>query len=583
MRIPQRVIDEIASRVSLVELVSDYISLERKGGRFWGLCPFHQEKTPSFSVSVDQNVFYCFGCGKGGNLFSFVQEMENLSFPEAVRHLGEKAGVEIPEEESPASNRRSTLTELYSRVAGSFHYILMHSDRARAARSYLDERGVSQEMIARFSLGYAPADKRWLYDFLGKHNYSQEFLDRSGLFSRRYRGLSFFVDRIMFPIRDRRGETVAFGGRSIGANEPKYLNSPDSEIFSKRSTLFGLHEGFAAIRKRRAFFLVEGYLDVIAFHQAGILNAVAPLGTAFTEDQLRLLRRYAERCVLVFDGDDAGVAAAGKGVATCERIGVEVDVALLPEGFDPGDYMRKSDYQSLENVLKNVTKGFTFVVQQALRRNDIRGAGGKESALRYLLPFVDIASSEVRKEAFLDEIADALQVDPRAVRTDYSGRRPAGSEAPAERSGTVSVSHDLYLMLAVAINRSEYGYVRKHVAAKDLQDTKALELYVALEECFREGETSMEALLTRISDEALKALLLERAAREEFAERGVEVIRDSVTRVKERTLGQKRDRVIAEMRKLERAQAGGNEIRSLLEEKMWIDAELQKLKRSSRE
>ena len=582
MRIPQHVIDAVSARISLVDVVSEYLTLQKKGSRYWGLCPFHQEKTPSFSVAETENVYYCFGCQKGGGLFSFVQDMENYSFPEAIRSLAEKAGIEIPEDEADGSSQRDSMLELHRRVTGSFHYILSNSDVARDARTYLDERGVTKETIDQFEIGYAHPDPRWLYDFLRKKNYSREFLSESGLFSKKYPEYGFFVDRIIFPIRTRRGDVVAFGGRSFGGREPKYLNSSDSPIFSKKNNLFGISEGLQTIRKSRSFVIVEGYLDVVALIQAGITNAVAPLGTSFTEEQAAMLRRFAENGHILFDGDDAGVRAAEKAVAACEKSGIECEVSILPGGRDPADYMRDHDSMALEKTLQNRRKGFIFILDQALQRNDIRVAGGKESALRYLLPFVDIASTEVRKEAFLDEIADALQVAPEAVRSDYRrigrGGRSVDRADGRKYERAETVSHDLYLMIAVAIHRSEFRYVRSRISVDDLQDEKARDVYVALEECLREEEMSFEAMLSHVQDETTKEMISIRTARAEFSEQGPKIIRDSVAQIKERSFKDRRERVVASLRMLEKKRADPQEIRGLLEETMWIDAELQKLK-----
>jgi len=583
MKIPQNVIEAVSAHLSLPDVVSGYLTLERKNGRMWGLCPFHQEKTPSFSVSQEDNLFYCFGCHKGGNLFSFVQEMENLTFPEAVRSLAERAGVAIPTDDSPETNRKAAYLELYTRVAGSLHYILVNSEEARVARTYLSDRGVNDQSTTSFQLGYAPADRNWLHEFLKGKNYSEEFLSSSGLFSRKQARRSLFSRRLMFPIRDRSGSTIAFGARALENEEPKYLNSPDTEIFSKRSSLFGLHASLPTIRKAKHFVVAEGYLDVIALHQDGVKKAVAPLGTSFTETQVALLHRYADSGLMLFDGDESGLRAAEKSVAACERAGIESEVVVLPDDRDPADYMRSNESDELQNVLKKAKKGFTFILEQSLLKNDIRGAEGREAVLRQLLPFIDIAHSEVRKQSFLEEIADALQVDPVAVRADYARRARRPTQSPVETSEPISISNDLYLMVAVALNRSEFGYVRANVAAEDLLDLSARELYVALEESFRREETSMNSLLSRISRPDLVQLLVEKSAKSEFAEGGAQIIRDSVTRIKERSLSRRRAEVTAKMRHLERGSPNSDDIRPLLEDKMWIDTELQKLKETTHE
>ncbi len=585
MRIPQSTLDQISERVSLTDVAQKYVALERKGDRYWGLCPFHNEKTPSFTVSPRENVFYCFGCQKGGTLFSFIMDIENLSFVEAVEVLAKEAGVELPRGRSDrGDDERSAMRELYGRVSGSFSYLLLNSKQASEARRYLLDRGVTTESVEKFNIGFAPGDRRWLYNFLLRKNYSQEFLDKSGMFSKRYKGLSLFSNRIIFPIRNRNGDTIAFGGRALGDTEPKYLNSPDTPIFNKRGTLYGLFESFAQIRKNRTFVVTEGYLDVIALHQADIGHSVAPLGTAFTENQAHILKRYADNGTLLFDGDDAGKTAAEKSVATCEKTGIQSEVVILPSDGDPGDYMRSGNYPELQKLLKLKQKGFTFILKRAVEHFDITDAGGKESALRYLIPYLDLISSEVRKESLLHEVADALGVDPSAVRNDYArtelkskfDRRETHATKPQKKG--IDVSHDLYLLLACAVNRDYFSIVRSAINAEDLTDGHAKELYIALEECFREEATSMDALLNHVEDEDLRRLITEKASGNEFSAHGKRLVSESVNRIKERSLKERREQLIRRNRELDRNGKSLSEIKIIQEEIMWIGEELEKLR-----
>ncbi len=281
MKIPDRIIDDIAQRLDIAEVVGDYVTLKPKGGRYWGLCPFHREKTPSFTVTPDKGVYYCFGCHQGGSIYSFVMEMEKLTFVEAVRFLAKKAGVEISwEEKTDHSDKRSAFLELYRRVAGSLHHILMNREIAERARNYLQARGFNQDILTFFQVGYAPAKRNWFYGFLQKKNYSEGFLKASGLFSQHDGRVNpYFRDRIIFPIVNTRGEVIAFGGRTLGNLEPKYLNSPETPFFRKGANLVGLNQAMKSIREEKNFILVEGYLDVLALKQCGIDNAVAHLGT----------------------------------------------------------------------------------------------------------------------------------------------------------------------------------------------------------------------------------------------------------------------------------------------------------------
>jgi len=311
-RIPEHVVQQIVSATDIVRIVGEYVRLEKRGARWVGLCPFHNEKTPSFGVNEDRAFFYCFGCKKGGDAITFIKEIEKCGYVEALERLAEKAGIAITYEgeedpaEARAAKERDSLLELYERLAGTFHHLLLSDRSGAAALSYARNRHLSDETIAAFRLGYAPADRGWLYRFLKSKAYSDDFLASSGLFSRNYATTSIFSDRLMFPICDIRGRVVAFGGRILSGDGPKYINSPETAIFKKHETLFGLNMAASSMRSSGEAILCEGYMDTIAFHAAGVSNAVAPLGTAFTESQASILKRYARVIILSFDSDEAG-------------------------------------------------------------------------------------------------------------------------------------------------------------------------------------------------------------------------------------------------------------------------------------
>ncbi len=581
MRIPESVINDISERLNMVEIVGSYVRLERRGNRYWGLCPFHNEKTPSFTLLPDLKGFHCFGCGKGGSMFSFIQEVENLTFVEAVEMLAEKAGINIPRQvESGYNKTREALNELYNRVAGSLHYILKNNDSAAPARAYLEKRGISTEIQDTFMLGYSPPEREWLYKFLLSKHYSGEFLAQSGLFSRNYAKTSLFWNRIMFPIRNARGEVVAFGGRLIEGDGPKYLNSPETEIFQKSKTLYGLHTSLPAIRKNRKFIVVEGYLDVIAFHRAGVGGCVAPLGTALTLEQVNVLKRYAGEGVLVFDGDDAGIKATVRALVVCEGAGIDCRVIELPEGRDPADIVERDGPEALKKMLEYPINGFTFVLRNAIKNSDISRAGAKESVVRQLLPILGEVQSEVRRETYIHELADALRVDPNSVQRDIFRLKTQGmtQRTADEESPVLRITPDLFLMLAVAANFHMFKDVRGRIGREDLEDEAARALFVSLEEAYRNEESSLDAILSRIDDERVRKALTERSASGEFGDNYVDIVSDSVERVRERRMTKKRRDVQTKIKTLEQGGGTMEEIRELLEEKMFLDSELEKIK-----
>jgi DNA primase len=348
-------IEEVNNRLDAVAVVEDYVHLEKRSGRYWGRCPFHaggQEKTPSFTVDPEKKMYYCFGCSKGGSIISFIMEMEKISYPEAIKTLASRMGIELVyewdgrkiEEAEAELGRKEQLFELYRRTSVTFHHFLTKKPEGRPVFDYIISRGVSEEMIERFRLGYAPADRNWLYGFLLGKGYSGDFLDNSGLFSSRYKGMPLFSNRLMFPIADRQGRTVAFGGRALpgavqtdGREPPKYINSPELETYKKGQTLFAFDLALPEIRKTGEVYIVEGYMDLIALHQAGITNTVAPLGTSFTGEQAKLLRRWAEKAILVFDSDAAGQNAAVKGILICRKNGLSCALTVPGRGIEEAD------------------------------------------------------------------------------------------------------------------------------------------------------------------------------------------------------------------------------------------------------
>ncbi len=586
MRIPESTLSEIQNRLDIAEVIGEYVPLSRRGGRYWGLCPFHQEKSPSFSVTPDKGVFYCFGCHKGGGLFQFVMDVEKLPWRDAVELLAKKAGVEIPQADAGEEGaRRETFLELYKRVAGSFHWLLGEGAQAEAARKYLASRGVSREIIDGFQLGFAPPEREWLHKFLLQKSYSGEFLAQTGLFMQGQRGStgSLFANRIMFPIANARGEILAFGGRALGDAQPKYLNSPETAFFRKGENLFGLDKAAASIRGAGAFVLVEGYMDVLAMHQADILNCIAPLGTALTESQVRLLKRYSHKGVVVFDGDDAGQKATMRAIEMLERQDLIAEVVELPGGQDPADFVQKGEIGKLKGFLESPRESFSHLVGKAVQRHDRLTAEGREGVRDFLFPFVAAVSSQVRADGYLSRIAEALEADVQAVRGDFAAwrskdrDRSRGRRQPeAEKPG--GLSSDLFLMVAVAAHPELYPVVRNGgVSLSDLDDEQARELFVALEESFRAEEMGLDALCARLESPALKDLVMRGAVSGEFDLNQEKMVRDGVRQVRQRELRKRIDQLGAEMRRAEREKPDAARMRDLLAEKMHLDDELAKL------
>ncbi|HDQ14198.1 MAG TPA: DNA primase [Sediminispirochaeta sp.] len=585
MRIPDRIIDEINRKIGIQEVVGDYVSLEQKGSRMMGLCPFHSEKTPSFSVTPEKNLFYCFGCHKGGNMFTFLMEIEHLSFVEAAQKLADRAGIEIPQSDYSDSQQseRGALLDLYGRIAGSFHYFLVEHQMGEEARHYLKKRGVAAPMWELFQLGYAPRDRYWLFRFLRSKNYSADFLAKTGLFSRKYPEVCLFSNRLIFTISDPSGQVIAFGGRSIDGGEPKYINSPETPIYQKRRALYGLHQALKGIREHGRVAVVEGYLDVIAFFQAQKPFAVAPLGTALTEEQVESLRRYTRKALLFFDDDRAGLKAAERGLELMEKEGMETRVVVPKGGQDPADIMLNEGSNSLHNMLNSALDGFEFLLQSTVARHGRGDANSKHRILASLAPFLHSVESEVKREAYIQQLANTLAVDPEAVRKDLRAilrgkqARVEGQKAVKEKDAK-KIGSDLFLMLVAVTNTGYFPRIRNSISLDSLSDPQARELYIALEEAYRNDELDIDHVIPKIEHEELQHLVFEKIATGEYELNTEELVKDGIKTVRRRALEKKRDEVISKIRNFDQQGAHRDALKDLLSEKMFLDEELNRFK-----
>jgi DNA primase len=432
----------------------------------------------------------------------------------------------------------------------------MKTERGKGPRRYLAGRGMDGRIMEEFSLGYAPADRGWLWGFLSQRNYTEEFLRQSGLFLESSRGgtMSLFAHRIVFPIANARGETIAFGGRALEDGVPKYLNTPETDYFRKGENLFGLDKSVKPIRTEGCFILVEGYMDLLALHQAGIHHVAAPLGTALTDMQVKILKRYASRAVLLFDSDAAGRKAAVRALELCERNGVEASVAEVSGDKDPADLMARGDAEAIRAAVRDAAPGFLWLLRGSLATHGCTSPEGRSRVCGDLFPLCAAADSRVRQESWLDMIADAIEVDRDAVRRDFRdsrARQPAPRDARRQASEEKrAVGPELFLMIAAALNRGAFEEVRRRgVGADDLDDAAARDLFLALEESYRAGDSSLAAVLSRLADEGLRTILREKASTDEFAMNPLRIVADGTRRIRLRSFERSRDRKIAELRR----------------------------------
>ncbi len=439
MRFPQTFIDDLRRQADIVRVISDYVTLKKKGTNWMACCPFHQEKSPSFSVSPSKDIFYCFGCGKGGSVFNFVMELERVSFPEAIRIVAEKAGVPLPamEDDKRFEVKRKEADEVIQLNGWALEFWereLQEGAEAKAAREYVEGRGISDETRQVFRLGYAPDSWDALGNYLKSKGATIAQIERSGLVVKKDAGGYYdrFRGRVIFPVMDAQGKPVAFGARAIRAgDEPKYLNSPETAAYTKGRHLFGLNVSRDEIRKKKFVILVEGYLDLIVPFQFGVRNVVASLGTALTSEQARLMGRFARKVVVNYDGDKAGVKAAKRAIETLLAEDFEIKVLVLPDGTDPDEFLRAQGVEEYNRRRGEAFPYIQFVIERALRERDLRVPAHKAEAVDEVLPFVRAVKNRIQKREYFDMVMDALRVEEKSLRQElWKAVSAAGANAP---------------------------------------------------------------------------------------------------------------------------------------------------------
>ena len=408
MRYSDDIIEEVRMKNDIVDVVSQYVKLTRRGSTYFGLCPFHNEKTPSFSVTPSKQMYYCFGCGAGGNVFNFVMEYENYTFGEALQHLADRAGVQLPKieysrEARQKAEERAALLEI-NKLAARYFYYQLRRESGKTAYAYLTGRGLSEETIKKFGLGYSDKFSDDLYKFLKSKNYSDTLLRDSGLFNvdERHGMYDKFWNRVIFPIMDVNNRVIGFGGRVMGDGKPKYLNSPETKIFDKSQNLYGLN--VARTTRKNYLILCEGYMDVISMHQAGFTNAVASLGTALTSGHASLLKRYTQEVLLLYDSDDAGVRAALRAIPILREAGVTSRVVNLRPHKDPDEFIKALGGEEFEKRLEQAMDSFMFRVHMAQREFSMKEPQGQNRFFERCAQMLLELSDELERNLYIEAI-----------------------------------------------------------------------------------------------------------------------------------------------------------------------------------
>jgi DNA primase len=423
MRFPRNFADEVRNQADIVRIISDYVALKKTGSSWKACCPFHNEKTPSFNVHAGKQVFKCFGCGVAGDVFGFIRQMERCTFPEAIKTVAEKCGIPIPQVEDSedykqAARERDDLLQLNEWAAQFFQEQLGMGAEGKRAEEYLDGRGISTDTRRLMRLGYAPQSWDALLTELKRRGAENALIEKSGLVTIRDNGIGYydrFRGRVMFPISDAQGRVIAFGGRILGQGEPKYLNSPETPVYSKGRNLFGLNFAKDDIRKRDAAILVEGYLDFTIPFQSGVRNMIASLGTALTEQQVKLLARYTRRIVVNYDPDSAGISATKRSLEMLLAVGFKVNVLSLPDGMDPDEYVLKNGGDAYRDRLKKSVPYMDYIIEQSIKEHDMSRPGGKAETLNAILPYMHMVKNKVERSEYAGLVADRLKIEDRVV------------------------------------------------------------------------------------------------------------------------------------------------------------------------
>lgn len=525
--------DEIKQRIDIVELIGEYVPLKAAGTNWKGRCPFHNEKTPSFMVSREKAMWHCFGCGRGGDIFSFVQEIDGMDFPEALRLLAKRAGVQLKEYDPKLQTQRTKAIDVLRWVMRYWQEVLLKSAEAEAARAYLHQRAISDDSLEEFQLGFAPAAGDVTYQALKKKGFTDEEIFLAGLTIKRDRGVGYFDrfrGRIMFPIADVHGTIVGCSGRILesilkpGQSVPaKYINSPQTAVYNKSLILYALDKAKQEIKKADAAILVEGYMDCIASYQAGVKNVVAVSGTALTLDQVKLLKRYTQNIILSLDRDAAGAQATLRGVDQALQAAMNVKILRLPFGKDPDELIRKEP-AAWTAAIQSAKPIMEYFFDEALVGRDLRNVQDKKAVAKFLLPMIARLGDPIEQTHYLQQLGDLLHLDEETLRRAMPApvNRQAGTSVPAPAVAPASHAPDRFravserLMATLLRNPASIGQIANQIGPEDLVGDDLRALYKTLVVWYTERHPStspaeMDQLISAVDaeqQELLNILLL---------------------------------------------------------------------------
>ena len=521
--IPDELIEEIRVRSDIVEVISDRVLLKKSGANYKGLCPFHSEKTPSFIVSSAKQIFHCFGCNEGGNVYQFVMKIENISFPDSVLLLARRYGINITDQKIKGvnSSQKNTLYDVNAMAAEFFQRQLSDLPQGNTAREYLRKRGINEDTIESFKIGYSSSLWDGVHQFLKKKGISTDIQNSAGLIKERENGGGYvdrFRERIIFTISDSEGRVVGFGGRILNDTDsrPKYLNSPETLVYKKGNILYGLNITKDSIRKSKEAFLVEGYFDLITVYQHGIKNIIATSGTALTEDHARILRRYTDTVTLVFDGDEAGRNASDRGGIVLLNGGVKVKVISLPYGNDPDNFIREKSGEGFFNIARESKTFMEYIINKAIAESDLKSLDEKIRCINSIIPFLSIINNSVERSIYLSLLAEKTGVSEKAIMDEMNNKVSEDRiQKTEDRNSALRTPHshnkaERILVQLMLLDNKNIEKIKRHISIDDFKDNDLTEIASVLFTLSNSNDNiTISHIMDMLSGERLKKLVSE--------------------------------------------------------------------------
>ena len=585
----EQIKEQIRSRLDIISIVSEYVNLKSSGNNFFGLCPFHQEKTPSFSVNSRKGIFKCFGCGTGGDVFSFIMKIENLEFKQAINFLAKKANIDTTALTKNANydeiREHDAIINLNHRLVKIFHYILINKNEGKPTIEYLLNRNISQNTINEYMLGYSPKEYGKLQQILENRQYSADFLVKAGLFIKKNNSIyPRFFNRLMIPIFNEQNECVGFGGRTMSEQGAKYLNSPESLIFKKRNILYGLHIAKKQITAENLVFLVEGYFDVIMAHQNGLKNTVAPLGTSVTPNQLRLLQRYCKKIALLFDSDQAGLKAVHRTLFLLANSSMEQKIVLLPENMDPADYFTEHTLEEFWQYYQaSALTPIQFLIFYLKKEFDLTNAYQKIHFLESIFSYLKTIDNPILKETFLQELSHELNMSISLIQSELSKsadkvkKRKQTQPQKDNNELPANLKQELEFLIIISMHKDLfYELISPNIDIDDFDNDISKNIFKQIEILMQTQEkVEIPSLLISNNPENISNFIVDRAINEALNIETEQQILDRLVNLKTRNL-KKKDMLLLDEIKQIGPKGEIKQVKYLEEERMAIKNEIRK-------